>query len=68
VTSLQVDPAVQNLDMLKVGDTVVATYIVAVAAPIAEPGKPTAPAQAILDLPKRARQAQLLLRSRLPHA
>jgi hypothetical protein len=54
--------------MLKVGDTVVATYIVAVAAPIAEPGKPTAPAQAILDLPKRARQAQLLLRSRLPHA
>jgi Cu/Ag efflux protein CusF len=53
VTSLQVDPAVQNLDMLKVGDTVVATYIVAVAAEIAVPGTPVAPAQGAVDLPEK---------------
>ncbi|HEX9773653.1 MAG TPA: hypothetical protein VGA44_09320 [Steroidobacteraceae bacterium] len=52
-TSLQVDPAVQNLEMLKVGDTVVATYIVALAAQIAVPGEPVAPAQGALNLPEK---------------
>jgi hypothetical protein len=42
VVPVQVDPAVKAFDTLKVGDTVTATCMVAVAAQIAKPGQPMA--------------------------
>lgn len=50
---LEVDPAVQNLDRLKVGDTVVATYLVALAARIAKPGESTPAVQQVVSLPEK---------------
>ena len=50
---LEVDPAVQNLDRLAVGDTVVATYLVALAARIATPGESTPAVQQVVSLPEK---------------
>lgn len=59
-TSVQVDPAIQNLDMLKVGDTVVATYVVGLAARIAKPGEDPPPAQAVVDLPEKGKPGAIV--------
>ena len=57
---LEVDPAVQNLDQLKVGDIVVATYLVALAARIATPGE-TAPAvQQVVSLPEKGESGPIV--------
>lgn len=60
VVSVQVDPEVKAFDTLKVGDTVTATYMVAVAAQIAKPGQPMAEPKAGVATPKDGKPGEVV--------